>query len=89
VPSITVPPGATSATFTVGTNPVYRQYSGLAFTVTISVVDPSTSSTRSATLESTEAPRVRVRWPNGDVEEWPTLAIDRWTTLKEGEGGAR
>jgi len=39
--------------------------------------------------ESTEAPRVRVRWPNGDVEEWPTVAIDRWTTLKEGEGGAR
>ena len=38
--------------------------------------------------ESTEAPRVRVRWPSGDVEEWATVAIDRWTALYEGEGGA-
>ncbi len=38
--------------------------------------------------ESMEAPTVRVRWPSGDVEEWPTVAIDRWTTLHEGEGGA-
>src|SRR2546425_5972167 len=35
-PSITVAQGATSATFTVATNPLYRRYSGLAFTVTIS-----------------------------------------------------
>jgi hypothetical protein len=38
--------------------------------------------------QSTEAPRVRVRWPSGDVEEWATVSIDRWTTLNEGEGGA-
>jgi len=39
--------------------------------------------------EATEAPTVRVRWPNGDVEEWSAVAIDRWTTLKEGQGTRR
>ena len=33
---------------------------------------------------STEPPRVRVRWPNGRVEEWPDVPVDRWTTLEEG-----
>jgi hypothetical protein len=33
---------------------------------------------------SAEPPRVRVRWPNGRVEEWPDVPVDRWTTLKEG-----
>ena len=32
------------------------------------------------------APRVRVRWPDGDVEEWSSLPIDRWSTLVEGTG---
>ena len=36
--------------------------------------------------DSAEAPRVRVRWPGGRVEEWPDVAIDRCTTLKEGGG---
>ena len=27
---------------------------------------------------------VRVRWPNGTIEEWKGLAVDRYTTLKEG-----
>jgi hypothetical protein len=36
--------------------------------------------------DSTEPPRVRVRWPNGTTEEWSEVPIDRWTTLKEGEG---
>lgn len=35
---------------------------------------------------SAEAPRVRVIWPSGRVEEWPELPIDRWTTLQEGSG---
>jgi hypothetical protein len=48
VPSITVPAGATTATFTVGTNKDYRRYSGLAFNVTISATHGTT--TRSATL---------------------------------------
>jgi len=39
--------------------------------------------------QSREAPRVRVRWPNGDVEEWAAVVIDRWTTLTQGEGDAR
>jgi hypothetical protein len=37
--------------------------------------------------DSTQAPAVRVRWPNGRTEEWPHVALDRWTTLKEGGGG--
>ena len=36
--------------------------------------------------DTTEAPRVRVRWPSGRVEEWSDVAIDRYTTLKEGSG---
>jgi enediyne biosynthesis protein E4 len=36
--------------------------------------------------ESTEAPRVRVQWPSGRVEDWSTVPIDRYTTLKEGGG---
>jgi hypothetical protein len=35
---------------------------------------------------SIEKPRVQVRWPNGDVETWAELDIDRWTTLKKGGG---
>jgi hypothetical protein len=33
---------------------------------------------------STAAPAVHVQWPNGQVEEWPDVPIDQWTTLKEG-----
>ena len=33
-----------------------------------------------------ETPLVRVRWPGGRMEEWPGVAIDRWTTLTEGSG---
>ena len=29
-------------------------------------------------------PRVRVTWPDGRVEEWVNLPIDRYTTLVEG-----
>jgi hypothetical protein len=36
-----------------------------------------------------DPPAVRVHWPDGGVEEWPAVAIDRWTVLKQGEGGAR
>jgi hypothetical protein len=35
---------------------------------------------------SVRAARVRVRWPDGTTEEWNAPAIDRYTTLKEGEG---
>jgi ASPIC and UnbV len=34
--------------------------------------------------DSTESPRVRVRWPDGRTEEWTEVPIDRYTTLKEG-----
>jgi hypothetical protein len=36
--------------------------------------------------DSVEPPTIRVRWPGGRVEEWSGLAIDRYTTLKEGTG---
>ena len=39
--------------------------------------------------DSTAAPRVRVRWPDGRTEEWADVSIDRWTTLVQGEGRAR
>ena len=35
---------------------------------------------------SAEAPRARVFWPSGRVEEWPDLPVDVWTTLVEGSG---
>ena len=35
---------------------------------------------------STATPRVRVIWPGGRSEEWPAVAIDRYTTLTEGGG---
>jgi hypothetical protein len=35
---------------------------------------------------SKEAPRVRVIWPDGKVEQWADLPIDRYTTLAEGSG---
>jgi enediyne biosynthesis protein E4 len=33
--------------------------------------------------------RARVTWPNGRVEEWQNVAIDRYTTLTEGTGQRR
>ena len=29
---------------------------------------------------------VRVEWPGGNAEEWTDVPVDRYTTLKEGEG---
>ena len=34
------------------------------------------------------APRVRVLWPSGRIEEWTDLPVDRYTTLTEGDGQA-
>ena len=34
--------------------------------------------------DSAEAPRVRVIWPTGETEEWNTVAVDRYTTLRQG-----
>jgi hypothetical protein len=36
--------------------------------------------------DATAAPRVRVRWPSGHEEEWTSVPIDRYTTLREGGG---
>jgi hypothetical protein len=35
---------------------------------------------------STNVSRVRVLWPDGAAEEWTGVAIDRYTTLKQGDG---
>ena len=35
---------------------------------------------------STDPPSVRVRWPDGRVEIWGDVSIDRWTTFTEGSG---
>jgi hypothetical protein len=32
----------------------------------------------------TEPPRVRVRWPDGQSEEWTSVPLDRWTTVVQG-----
>ena len=55
IPSITVPEGASTAAFIIGTNQNYRRYSGLAFNVTISAAHGTT--TQSATLQVTAQPR--------------------------------
>src|SRR6185503_20876791 len=34
--------------------------------------------------DSTEAPTVKVRWPDGKTEQWTDVQIDRYTTLTEG-----
>ena len=31
---------------------------------------------------------VRVMWPNGEVEEWIDLRVDRYTTLTQGQSAA-
>jgi hypothetical protein len=38
---------------------------------------------------SAAAPRARVIWPSGRVEEWTDVQIDRYTTLREGSGARR
>ena len=37
--------------------------------------------------QSNKVTSVRVRWPNGTVEEWKSLKVDGYTTLKEGTAG--
>jgi hypothetical protein len=32
--------------------------------------------------------KVRVEWPGGNAEEWTDVPVDRYTTLKQGEGVA-
>ena len=34
--------------------------------------------------DSTDSSTVRVHWPSGKTDEWRSLPIDRYTTLKEG-----
>jgi hypothetical protein len=36
--------------------------------------------------DSAKVTKVRVQWPDGKVEEWADLPVDRYTTLKEGQG---
>jgi hypothetical protein len=55
LPTVTVPAGQTSASFTVATNPNYRRYSGLPFSVTITASADGTPV--STTLNVTAQPR--------------------------------
>jgi hypothetical protein len=36
--------------------------------------------------DSTKPPTIRVQWPDGKIEEWRVVTIDRYTTLSEGAG---
>jgi hypothetical protein len=36
--------------------------------------------------DSVSIGKVRVEWPGGSAEEWTSVPVDRYTTLKEGEG---
>jgi hypothetical protein len=38
--------------------------------------------------DATDFSRLRVRWPNGQLEEWPLDGVNRWITLKQGSGRA-
>jgi hypothetical protein len=55
LPTVTVPTGQTTASFTVATNPNYRRYSGLPFSVTITAAADGTPV--STTLNVTAQPR--------------------------------
>jgi hypothetical protein len=35
---------------------------------------------------SAGAPRVRVQWPDGKVEQWSSIPVNTWTTLRQGTG---
>jgi hypothetical protein len=35
---------------------------------------------------SADRPTVQVRWPDGRTEEWADVAVDRWTTIRQGSG---
>ena len=39
--------------------------------------------------DSDVRPTVEVHWPDGEVEQWDEVEIDRWTDLLEGTGGPR
>ncbi len=36
--------------------------------------------------QSAHVARIRVKWPGGATEEWNAAAVDRYVTLREGEG---
>jgi hypothetical protein len=36
--------------------------------------------------ELSDAAKIRVRWPNGQFEEWSSVNVDRYTILTEGAG---
>ena len=36
--------------------------------------------------DSTDVTAVRAHWPNGRVEQWTDITVDRYTTLREGSG---
>jgi hypothetical protein len=36
--------------------------------------------------EATEVTKITANWPDGSVEEWTELPVDKYTTLAKGSG---
>ena len=36
-----------------------------------------------------ESPQIRVRWPGRGTDVWNAMPLERWATLREGEGESR
>ena len=36
--------------------------------------------------DSPQIEKIRIEWPDGSIEEWQDVSIDRYTTLRQGEG---
>src|SRR2546425_1037271 len=86
-PSIVIPAGATSATFTVGTNSLYRSYSGLAFDTIITATNPGDGSSASATLTVT-AQAIPGPFTGGTVSTQANAAAGRMCGGSFGTGSA-
>ena len=66
--------------------PRRRRRSGVARDPTAATVRRTIRACSWASASSAAPATVKVRWPDGHFEEWSDVAIDRWTTLKEGTG---
>ena len=84
MPSVTVPAGATQATFTVTTNSFYRRFGGLAFSVTISATHNATVSStlnvtaqaRPAAFNSGVAAGDRIQWAGLMCSDIPPIGFE-------------
>ena len=82
-PDLSIPAGASSGSFIVGTNPKFRRYSGLAFTVTITA--SANGSSKSAILSVTAQPKPADI--NGDSTQRHGTVCGSVFPARNGEGG--